>query len=214
MAKKPSKNFAVKTSTSGASESALIAVEEQCNLPIPNDFREFLAVNDGGSPSKKDVIYGKGPYQDARIRYFFSTSGPPRQRLTYAINEYKTRIPSGNFPIACDESDNLFVIGSDRKIYYWDHEYEGEGVAEQLSLVADSFHDFLDKLHKASKLQLTIVVLEFADGSSARRALPSKTYSKTRNKVVSVEELRAGEVIVEFGAEKTLKKTNTVTEEH
>jgi hypothetical protein len=214
MVKKRTKKFAVTTSSPGASEASLIAAEKQFNLSIPSDFRDFLAANDGGSPSKTDVVFGEGHYQDARIRYFFSTSGPPRQRLAYAIDEYNTRIPPGFFPIACDESDNLFVMANDRKVYYWDHEYENEGILEPLRLVADSFHEFLGKLHNPSKLRLSIVVLEFADGTSVRRVLPQKTFSKTRNEVVPVEELHPGEVIEEFGVAKTLRNTTIVIEEH
>lgn len=210
MGKERQKSFSVTTPAKGASEKDLRALEKSLGMEIPLDFREFLKRNDGGVPSKTDIDFGPGPYQDARICYFFSVKATPLKRIEHACNEYKERLPEGYFPIARDEGSNLFLLGQDNHVYFWDHELEE--TSEPLTHVARSFKSFLEMLYITEPSELKIATLYFADGTKVRRVLPCNTYSKTRRAVVPVESLKRGEKIEEFGDIRTVVEINIKVE--
>ena len=78
------------------------------------------------------------------------------------IKTYKERLPKNTFPIAYDSCGNLIVIsvmGPDRgKIYFWDHEMEADidhgevSDYSNLTLIADSFDEFLEGLYSKEEL--------------------------------------------------------------
>jgi hypothetical protein len=91
--------------------------------------------------------------------------GTQKHRLTQQLQLYHGRIPKNMIPIASDYNGNLFclsIMGADAgKVFFWDasrepvpEDYIEEGVPipddleySNVLLVADSVHDFLNRLH-------------------------------------------------------------------
>jgi hypothetical protein len=206
MVKKDKKTYAISTSAPGAKETDLTALEKRIGKQIPKEFRDFLRVSDGGIPSKTEIDFGAGPYQDACVTEFFSAKGAGLHSIEYAVQEYKSRLPKGCFPIAKDDASNLFVLGSDKHVFFWNHELEGDSNA--LVHVANDFKSFLGMLSLREPLKASVATIFFTDGTRARRVLPCNTYSTTRIGVVSVESLKSGEEIEEFGERKTVRQVS------
>jgi hypothetical protein len=154
------------------SEGEIRELEELLRASLPLDYRAFV-LNFGGSNFTKTV--GVRPIQ--RPPKHISAGGLPAFSTFYGSNSdgrglvafVRTlvgRIPSSIFPFGEDFSGNnycLGISGNDRdKVYLWD--FEGEPAEEDyternlpvpadlwyrnLTLVADSFSDFVNRLYE------------------------------------------------------------------
>lgn len=142
--------------TGGALDNKFLkSLEKTWVFKLPKDYREFLLKYNGGKPSSNCFSFSDDETDGSVIQSFFGIHGMDNYDLLYEYqNVYKDRIPDNCFPIACDSFGNLILIsvkGPDRgKIYFWDHEeeaYEDVPDYSNLTLIADSFDEFLDGLH-------------------------------------------------------------------
>ena len=139
----------------GASEASLQAFERQIGYSLPDDYRHFLATENGGKPSQR--VFGfrtKDGEETSAIRAFFTLDLASKHYFIQdRIATYKERLPSGLLPIACDSFGNLVLLDIGAKavgsIYFWDHERESmdDPTWDNISFVASTFTELVSLLH-------------------------------------------------------------------
>ena len=137
-------------------ETFLKALEQVWGFKLPTDYRNFLLEHNGGYPEKPVFDFKNDSEDGSVLSMFFCIYPDFNHNLLDNLKIYQHRIPSHMFPIADDDCGNLILLSvknPDRgKIYFWDHEMECEEGEEpdysNLSLIADSFEEFCDKLRE------------------------------------------------------------------
>ena len=127
-------------------------IEEKIGFNFPADYKRFLLQFNGGKPEKE--VFNMINNSSIVDRFFGFCENEYRNALRYYGVVYNKRIPSNTFPIGKDPGGNLILIsisGSDYgKIYFWDHNWEAEEGREpdysNLTLIADSFDEFVNNL--------------------------------------------------------------------
>ena len=124
------------------------ATEQEYQIELPVECREFLKQNNGGRP-ELDC------FKDEVINYFFGILDWPdfSDSIQRAISQ---RYPVGMLPIASTGGGDLLLLGwkgeFQSKIYYWSHDWEAEGSGEyyfdNVEWIADSLTDFLAMLYE------------------------------------------------------------------
>jgi hypothetical protein len=113
-------------------------------VSIPDGYRTFLQATDGGRPVEDTFSPKVG------VTNFLGARGIVKQRARLPGRIAETLLPIGDA-----EGGNLICIsvaaGDLGAIYFWDHELEGEKVAERL---AASFNDFVSQLRVLSQENL------------------------------------------------------------
>lgn len=140
----------------GLADQALTAYEAKLGLKFPDDYRAFFLKFNGGSPSPRFFNF-KGSEKGSEILGFFGFGS--RRDVMSEIAMFYGRLPRRFFPVAADAGGNLICIsmaGDDYgKIYFWDHDREAEPddgespeTVDNITLIADSFDEFLNGLHE------------------------------------------------------------------
>ncbi|MCX7113860.1 MAG: SMI1/KNR4 family protein [Proteobacteria bacterium] len=137
-------------------ENDLIELENQINIKIPEQYRNFLLSNNGGKP-KINRFSTQDKKVESMIAKFLPLANIEEDNLLEEIEGITQAdlIPQNLIPIATDPADNrlvLSVAGSDMgKIYYWSWDEEPRRKYrpsyKYMRLVADSFDDLLALLH-------------------------------------------------------------------
>lgn len=143
-----------KTVNTGATREEITALEKRFHFQLPQDLKEFYIKHNG-------AIFRSGARLDpenCQLSYFHSVG---RQYQEYILTmdkllewqEMDGFIPMCYIPFCSDEADDSYYVRVDEagygKIYYLFSEFlddfltdpEGEG------LVADSFTEFLERIH-------------------------------------------------------------------
>lgn len=134
--------------------------EKQRGVTLPDDYRAFLLKSNGGYPDV-DVAFsfreGGRPSDSVLSQFYPLDKGSEDSNLdeVYEMFVEAGRMPPNLVPIGDDAFGNqicLSVAGKDAgAVYFWDHEREPDParkpvVFRNLSLIADSFSDFLASL--------------------------------------------------------------------
>jgi hypothetical protein len=138
-------------------EHILKVLEKYWDISLPKEYRSFLIHHNGGEPEKSCFNFKDQKKEGSDVRFFLGIYPDNDRDLLNKIKIYENRIPKNTFPIACDSFGNLIIISvknKDRgKIYFWDHEMEANTEAGEiadytnLTLIADSFDEFINGLH-------------------------------------------------------------------
>ena len=134
---------------------------DEDNIVIPDDYKNFLIQYNGGRPENSTVHF-KNRDEATMLNCIFGFTKDRYGSFTRYQGVYAGRIPSNTIAIADDAGGNLIIMsisGEDYgKIYFWDHEmeaYEDEDPDySNLTLVADSFQEFLDNLKSEDELEI------------------------------------------------------------
>jgi cell wall assembly regulator SMI1 len=133
----------------------LEAAEKRLGLTFPEEYRAFLLKHNGGRPTPREFNFldPDGVPSNSLINFFLAIYDGTIDNLeiSYRTFTLKERMPANIVPIANDPFGNqicISVAGEDiGKVYFWDHEREpDEPSYENLSLIADSFNEFLSRL--------------------------------------------------------------------
>lgn len=130
------------------------AFENAICHPLPGDYRKFLLEKNGGIPSKSKVrTYDN---MERIVQHLYALTNQSKQfTIGHFLEVYRNRLPTTMLPIGDDPAGNLFLIGiaDDQnygKVFFWDHEQEADmenqPYAKNISIVAQSFSEFLNKL--------------------------------------------------------------------
>jgi len=124
--------------------------EQENNVNLPSDYRDFLLEFNGGKP-----IRNRNERPDTIVTYILGMhNGAYYASLYKHIDMFKDRLPLSTFPIATDSFGNLFIMSLHLEgyghIYFWDHEgepeYQDGHYTDNCSFVAYSFTEFIDNL--------------------------------------------------------------------
>ena len=137
-------------------DSDLSSLEEWIGAPIPPDLRSFYLQSDGGIFTQETIDISET--LETTLNQIFSVVSSQFENIRVEYHDLKedNRIPRWCLPIGDDPAGNLFIISLEDEtygaIYYWDHEREqiaeNETIAafENLTLIADSFSEFVKKI--------------------------------------------------------------------
>ncbi len=129
--------------------------EDFFSISLPPRYKKFLEQNNGGIPTP-DCFDFYDESDSSILDYFFGINLKENYcDLGYNFNVFKNRIPCDLFPIASDPGGNIILIGlsgdESGKIYFWDHEFEADGYAPDMSnvhLIAPNLDTFLNNLYE------------------------------------------------------------------
>lgn len=133
-------------------ESDLAAFEERLHIKLPQDYRNFLLVNNGGKPRLKTFPIQNNPSDThAYIEYFLCICEDDIYDLSIWIRRYRHRVPMQMIPIAIDPGGNLICLTisgeNPNKLYFWDHENEVEQGSQpwdkNLYFIANNFTELI-----------------------------------------------------------------------
>ena len=139
-------------------EVNIAVIEEFENMISANlchDYKKFLLEYNGGYPEKNafDWVQKNAIYENVvggdDIRYFTSI-----QQSILDYEYLRERMPNEFVQIADDNFSNRICLGIKGsyygKVYFWDHDWEAEDdeppTYDNLSLIANSFTDFINML--------------------------------------------------------------------
>ncbi len=144
-------------------EDYLATQEQFFNFKFPREYREFLLRNNGGIAKKKIFLFKEDLTNGSILDKLFGFTPKQYENILVYFRNYKDRVPPNTFPIGYDPGGNLVLIsvkGTDRgKVYFWDHEMEADTergeIADysNLTLVADSFNEFINSLKDESEIE-------------------------------------------------------------
>ena len=145
-------------------EQDILNMEAACNIELPEDYKSFLLVNNGGSVTGKAFTFlNKSLYpnlpegQLSQMKYFYSADKDVAEdnkiyTITENIRYREGRLPKETISVGTDEAGNEILLcvsneNSYRKVFYWDHELEKDIPGfENCTLLANSFAEFLELL--------------------------------------------------------------------
>ncbi|MBP3041173.1 SMI1/KNR4 family protein [Bacillaceae bacterium Marseille-Q3522] len=129
--------------------------ENEYGIKLPDDYKKFLLLNNGGKPVKRRFKTADGTITTS-IMLFFPLSDETESNLRSLYNKYKLRkiVPSNLMPIGIDPADSLICleIGENDKVYFCDMDYfeeDNELKEEYIKLVSENFLTFLNSLYEA-----------------------------------------------------------------
>lgn len=134
-------------------EQDLLSFEKGIDLKLPEDYKEFIIRNNGGYPTLTKFLFTdtRGNPSESLVDYFFpvGTDFMYNVGALYDFMKSEDRLPNGMLPIAYDPFGNMVCISlsgeAHGSVYFWDHELEFE--ENNLSIIANSFSDFIFMLH-------------------------------------------------------------------
>lgn len=124
-------------------------------LPLPDAYREFLKLHNGGRPNPSSFEFrnAEGTSERSRVHYFFGLHSGRVGNLKFQFENYQDRVPLGLLPVATDPFGNLILlklIGKhDAPVFFWDHEEESEDDEpywDNIFQINLSFQDFIKSL--------------------------------------------------------------------
>jgi hypothetical protein len=137
----------------------IVNFEQQINARLPQEYVQFLLQYNGGAP-KKDVYkmleVNENSNEDETISLFYTLAEDYNHNLFSKFNTFLGRMPKELIPIAIDPFGNqicLAVKGENYgKVYFWNHDWEHDEGEEptyrNISLISNSFQEFVDKLYE------------------------------------------------------------------
>jgi len=131
----------------GLSIAELESVGRKCGIELPESYKTFLQLRNGGRPSRRRFRTSDGQPCSAVKRFLAVYEG--EGSLEDYVNTFAGRIPDYCFPIANDAFGNLVLMGfkgnQRGKIFFWDHEEDDDFEPEE-NLLVESLDLFLTGL--------------------------------------------------------------------
>jgi len=126
---------------------------EQLGIPsLPEDYVEFLRLNNGGRPSPDTYMIPNHSEGFCDIQVFFGIDRDiEADCLDWRFYVYQTRIPSPLFPIGNSSTNDLICLslsgGTRGGVFFWDAMAETDFPSfANVYKIADSFTEFLENL--------------------------------------------------------------------
>jgi hypothetical protein len=149
----------------------IATLEKAIGAPIPEDYYQFLVSHNGGRPKCDENKFGyvsfpvswkgqkwAGRYGEVLLDVLYSADEKAviSWRGAYESHVQDRRIPKDTFPIGSDPGSNQLLVGisgdNRGKVFFWAAKFapaddDVEPTYENIGLVADSFSEFIGKLH-------------------------------------------------------------------
>jgi hypothetical protein len=136
-------------------EAAIVELEAAVGARLPDDYRQFLLQMNGGRPRPNvDVDVPGLPGTPTDIQVFLGLARPEEsERIDMTMSWLSERVIGGLMPIARDSGGSVFCLSlrsHDRgAVLFCDLQevFADFGVEPMVYLVAESFKEFLSRLH-------------------------------------------------------------------
>ena len=120
------------------SENFIQEYENKAQVKLPQDFCEFIKLNNGGRPERE--LYDTYRMKERGIKKFLSFNKDDKESVWMALSLDNNFV--GHYaPFAIDNYGNWLVFSKKGKVVFYNHE------DETIELVANSFSEFLQKLY-------------------------------------------------------------------
>ncbi|KAA5539775.1 WGR domain-containing protein [Roseiconus nitratireducens] len=139
-----------------ATESAIRRLEKQLGTKLPDDYRRFLIVQNGGRPEPGFIRIPGVSYidnVDAGFLYGLYPDARPGESLSWGIEVNGAVLPKGHLPIAYGSDIFTLALGKHYGcIYFWNHESDdvndrtGAFRVSAGHLLANSFDEYLTRI--------------------------------------------------------------------
>ena len=130
-----------------ATDQSILELEGKIGFRLPADYREFLVTSNGGSAIPNVFLISSAQGESSLSILFGITSRKAYDLWANALEAYED-MDRSMLPIGEDPGGNQIVMSLHAdtygKVYFCDHEVPSPG---NLSLLASSFTEFLNKLH-------------------------------------------------------------------
>jgi cell wall assembly regulator SMI1 len=131
-------------------------LEQKLEVLLPQDYRDFLFLHNGGHPEKDCYTSIDDRMSSDLDRFFSYYEGDNCINILKEKMRFKDRIPKCFLPIAHDSGSNKICIGINGseygKVYFWDFDqavpYGEEPTYDNMYLLANNFTDFINSLYK------------------------------------------------------------------
>ena len=138
----------------------ILALESRLEIKLPDDYKKFLLVHNGGKPEPSTVnIQGWKNNPSHKIQVFFRIGGKIKSsEIDWNYEVTRGRVPRELLPIASTGTGDLFCIslsGSNRNcVYIWDLQDERtKPTYENIYSVAKNFREFLNGIYHYDPLE-------------------------------------------------------------
>lgn len=140
-------------------ENEIIALEMKMDIKLPDDYKEFLIETNGGIPEVTQMFSFCETNPENGKKYDMETDIQNFSRIDEIPFFYENLVGAGAIPvkylsIACDSCGNEILLCVNEfenygKVFFGNHEVYQTGTNYfNLSLVANSFTEFLQKSYK------------------------------------------------------------------
>lgn len=132
--------------------SDIEAFESEYEVNLPENYKEFLLLNNGGKSVKRRFKTADGTITSS-VMLFLPISKETDSNLGSFYEKYCTNkiIPSNLIPIGVDPADSLICISEQDKVYFCDMDYfeeDNELKDEYIKLISENFTSFLNNLYE------------------------------------------------------------------
>ncbi|MCG8614415.1 MAG: SMI1/KNR4 family protein [Pseudomonadales bacterium] len=146
-------NVEITDSYPSISDDDILALEQDLDIKLPTEYKEFLKCHNGGSPSLQDYKLDGELFDD--IGWFFGIRDYPSGLDIKTENEeVEDRLLKHYLAIGGSYGGNLICISSKKSdygsIYRWDHEtanYDGHPWEDNMTKISKNLKEFLSYLY-------------------------------------------------------------------
>lgn len=142
----------------GIASRSITNFENKYSIVLPISYRKFLIQFNGGLTAKGSEVFLINEYQKSSIiDKFYGLNIKESSNIEFYLDNYYDIFPGGIIPIGEDPGGNYICLNANGnedygKIYFYDHEIDNENEDGTLNwnnlyLIANSFTEFLEKLH-------------------------------------------------------------------
>ncbi|QUG40139.1 SMI1/KNR4 family protein [Psychrobacillus sp. INOP01] len=131
------------------------AFENEYGINLPENYKRFLLLNNGGKPVKRRFKTADGTITSS-VMLFLPLSKETDSNLESFYEKYCTNkiVPSNLIPIGVDPADSLIclTISEQDKVYFCDMDYfeeDNELKNDYVNLISENFTLFLNSLYEA-----------------------------------------------------------------
>lgn len=137
-----------------ATEEMIARFEKQIGFSLPEDYKQFLRENNGGtSQVRYSSIFVEGLQERIPLAVLYGLEmGERACDLSFWHNEFSDDLLPNSVIIGDDPGAGLFVLFTplDGGVYYWDHTFYFKQTTQERNIykVASSFRGFIDNLQE------------------------------------------------------------------
>lgn len=134
-------------------ESEIVELEKKINCKLPNDYKEFLKNNNGGTTDGEIVCFNAENIEEGiALDLLYGTNLSESLCIEQWYEEYSTDLPEEMIIIGHAMETGLILLANQinwKGIYFWDNALDYENSTENKCIyrIADTFNDFLNGLY-------------------------------------------------------------------
>jgi len=127
----------------------LARIEDRAGRPLPEDYRSFLLVHNGGRPEPDTIDIPESHFSPTNVQVFYGLDDEIEScDVFWNLELLEGCLENRLFPIAGDSFGNSFVLLLDDDNYGQVFYFNAAEIPPRPYFVAKDFTEFLDKIYK------------------------------------------------------------------